>query len=267
MSGAPTRRRSAPGDPLRERPLDDLFTEYRRTGDRRLRNVLVEAHAHLADYHARRYATGRAPREDLHQVALMAIVFAVERFDPSLGVAFSTFAGRTIEGECKRYLRDRTWTVRPPRRAQELHLRLRSVEEELTHRLGRSPTVGELAAACSCTEEALLEAMEAGAAYRMASLDQPDRDEPGGGGEPAADLGCTEAGYRRVDHRAIVEEVLEGLSPRDREIVELRFFALLSQPEIASRFGVSQSYLSRMLRRILGQLRDGLDDEAAPGDG
>ena len=112
--------------------------------------------------------------DDLRQLALMAIIHAVERFDPEVGVAFSTFASRTIEGELKRYFRDRTWSVRPPRRAQELHLELRRTDEELAHKLGRSPTIAELARApLDVSEDHVLEALEAGVAHQATSLDQP----------------------------------------------------------------------------------------------
>ena len=122
-----------------------LFREYRRTGDRRVRNRLVEEHLTVPDYYVRRYSGRGVPHDDLRQVALLTMLRSIDRFDPDLGIEFGTFASRTIEGELKRYFRDRTWAVRPPRRAQELHLELRRAEEELTQRLGRSPTVAELA--------------------------------------------------------------------------------------------------------------------------
>jgi RNA polymerase sigma-B factor len=123
-----------------------LLEDYHRTRDRRLRNRVVEAHLHLVDHyvllHARRGVVGA---DDLRQTALLALIGAVDRFDPAAGASLSTFAGRTIDGELKRYLRDRTWLVRPPRSAQEAHLNVRNASEELAHELGRSPTVDELA--------------------------------------------------------------------------------------------------------------------------
>src|SRR3954468_16509856 len=155
----------------------EQFVEYRRTGDRRLRNELVEQHRGSADYFVKRYARRGVPEDALRQVALLAIVHAVDRFDPDVGVAFSTFASRTIEGELKRYFRDRTWSVRPPRRAQELHLELRRADEDLTQRLGRSPTLTELAAEVGESEDHVLEALEAGVAHQATSLDQPQGDD------------------------------------------------------------------------------------------
>ncbi len=162
----------------------ETFHEYRRTGDRRLRNRIVEEHLTVADYYVNRYArSAAASAEDLHQTALLAIVRAVERFDPDLGVSFKTFASRTVEGELKRYLRDRSWSVRPPRRAQELHLDARRVGEELTHQLGRTPTVAEMAGALEVSEEHVLEALEAGQARSATGI-----DAPAGGNEDAPTL-------------------------------------------------------------------------------
>lgn len=244
-----------------------LFREYRRGGDRSLRNELVERHMSLADYYVRRYSGRGVQRDDLRQLSLLAIIAAVERFDPDLGVTFGTFASRTIEGECKRYLRDRTWIVRPPRRAQETHLLLRRLEEELTHERGRPPTLAELSRAAGVPVEDLLEAMEAGAAQQAASIDSPGRDAERGSDSDGA-LAEPEWGFLDVDQRMVVHDLLEGLPERERQIIELRFYRNMTQPEIAEIFGVSQSYLSRVIRRILAGLRARLEAaESESGDG
>ncbi len=245
---------------LRDPPVQEWFVEYRRTGDRRLRNQLVEHHRHIADYFVKRYSRRGVPSDDLRQLALMAIIHAVERFDPDMGVAFSTFASRTIEGELKRYFRDRTWSVRPPRRAQELHLELRRTDEELTQRLGRSPTIAELAAALDVSEDHVLEALEAGVAHQATSLDQPAPGDEDGGPRSDRLLASTDSGYVRVDHEIIVRELIAELPERERTIIYLRFFENLTQPEIAERVGVSQSYLSRILRKTLMDLRSRLGE-------
>lgn len=245
---------------LRDPPVAEWFVEYRRTGDRRLRNQLVEHHLHVADYFVKRYGRRGVPSDDLRQLALMAIIHAVDRFDPEVGVAFSTFASRTIEGEMKRYFRDKTWSVRPPRRAQELHLELRRTDEELTHQLGRSPTIKELAVALDVSEDHVLEALEAGVAHQATSLDQPTPGDEDGAPRSDRLLSVNDAGYVRVDQEMIVRDLVAGLPDREREIVYLRFFENLTQPEIAERVGVSQSYLSRILRRTLVDLRARLDE-------
>ena len=242
-------------------PIAEWFVEFRRTRDRRLRNKLVEHHMRVVEYSVRRYSNRGVPTDDLRQVGLMAVVNAVDRFDPEVGVAFSTFASRTIEGELKRYFRDKTWSVRPPRRAQELHLDLRRTDEELTHVLGRSPTVAELADALDVSEDHVLEALEAGTAHQAASLDQPS---PGGDDEGATRgerlLGEVDGGFGRVDREMIIRELVAELPERERTIIFLRFFEGKTQPEIAEQVGVSQSYLSRILRRTLLDLKEHLGD-------
>ncbi|QXC61522.1 sigma-70 family RNA polymerase sigma factor [Aquihabitans sp. G128] len=234
--------------------LLDLFRRYRETGDRRVRNDIVERHRHLADRYARRYRARGIPVEDLRQTALLAMVRAVDRFDPDQGVTFATFASRTMDGELKRALRDKAWAVRPPRAAQERHLALRKREEELTHSLGRAPTVTELAKALDVTIDEVLEAIEAGGARTAGGITRTNDD----GAVVEADdlLSVGETGYGRVDDRMLVAELLEQLGEREREVIRLRFFERLGQEEIAQRVGVSQSYLSRLLRRILLDLRE-----------
>jgi len=237
-----------------------LFVEYRETGDRSLRNRLVEEHRDLADYFVKRYSRRGVATDDLRQLALMAIIHAVERFDPDVGVAFSTFASRTIEGELKRYFRDCTWSVRPPRRAQELHLELRRAEEDMAQQLGRSPTVAELATRLDVSEDHVLEALEAGVAHQAASLDQ----SPGQGDDTPTRgdrvLAEPDPGFNQIDRKLIVTELMEGLPERERSIVYMRFFENMTQPEIAERVGVSQSYLSRILRKALLDLRTRMPD-------
>lgn len=240
------------------------MSEYRRTGDREMRNRVLEAHLDIADHFARRYGRRGVPEEDLRQIGVVAMLRAVDRFEPEQGVTFATFAGRTVEGELKRWFRDRSWAVRPPRRAQELHLEVRRAVEELSHRIGRSPTVAELAREVGADEDEVLEALEAGAAHRATSLDAPAApDDDRTVGDRA--LGSIDGGYGQVDARLTMEEALSGLPEREQEILRLRFYDRLSQPEIAERIGVSQSYLSRLLRRTLASLRETLEESGVEG--
>lgn len=239
------------------------FEEYQRTGDREVRNRIVEAHRHIADYYVRRYERRGVPHDDLLQVSLLSIVRAAERFDPARGVEFSTFAGRTIEGELKRFFRDRTWSIRPPRRVQELHLTLRRAQEEMAQTLGRSPTVRELARFAEVSQDEVLEALEASSAHQAASL---DRSRPTDGEDDGTSLGDRvladdEGGFDHVDRRDLIQGLLATLSERDRQIIEMRFFENMTQPEIAEKVGVSQSYLSRVLRRTLLDLREQLQHQ------
>jgi RNA polymerase sigma-B factor len=252
-----------PGDPrgADADEIGELLDRYRSTGDRAARNEIVERHRSLADRVARRYASRGIAVEDLRQTALLAMVRALDRFDPQRGASFATFAGRTMEGELKRSLRDRAWAVRPPRAAQERYLELRRREEELAHRLGRLPTVAEIADAMEVTVDDVLEAVEAAGARTSAPLTRTDDD----GDEVPADarLGHEDHGFAGVDDALIVAELLDVLDERSRTAVELRFYERLGQDEIAARLGISQSYLSRVLRRALVQMREQLEASAA----
>lgn len=232
-----------------------LVDEYRRTGERRLRNRVVEAHLWVADHHVARFArSAGGASDDLRQTALLAMVRAVDRFDPSIGVTFRTFASRTIEGELKRYLRDRAWTVRPPRRAQELHLQVRRRSEELTQRLGRAPTVREVAADIGAEVDHVLDAMEAGQSRSAAGLDAPGAD-----GEASSSLGRLlgelDPGYADADDREVLRDAVATLDERQQLVLHLRYVEELSQPEIAEEVGLSQSYVSRLLQGSLDQIR------------
>lgn len=229
-----------------------LFEEFARTRSRRLRNQLVERHMGLAAHVARRFGRRGPSDDDLRQVAFLALVKAVDRFDPARDVAFSTFAGRTIEGEIKRHFRDHTWTVRVPRSAKELHLRLRRATDDLTHRLGRSPSVEELARELGVERDQVLEAVAAGSAYTPSSLDAPVGSDPDGGGR---EMGAPDERFDHVTDSEMIERMIARLPEREQTIVRLRFYEELSQSEIAERVGISQMHVSRLLRRSFEQMR------------
>lgn len=239
----------------------EKFVEFHRTGERKLRNELIEAHQGLAAHLARRFANRGEQLDDLKQVAFVGLLKAVERFDPDRNLEFSTFATATIEGELKRHFRDKTWAIRPPRRRQELHLRLGAAVGELSQQLGRAPRVPEVAAHLNVTEDEVLDAMDAGGAYRPTSLDAPR------GGTDSASLesrvGSEDSGFELAEHRIIVEELLAGLPEREQTIVRLRFFEDMGQAEIAEQVGISQMHVSRLLARTLMQLREELQQRDA----
>jgi RNA polymerase sigma-B factor len=244
-------------DHLRER-----FEVYRRTGDRAVRDELVAARLRLAVHLARRFENRGVPLDDLTQVASLGLLKAIERFEPERGLEFSTFATPTIVGELKRHFRDKGWAVRVPRRVQELHVRINTIVRDLTHRLGRSPTIREVAQEARSSEEEILEAMEAAQAYRSSSLDAPSRD---GWGEPGSALGELDVDLFHVEDRVLVERLIEGLEPREQLMVRLRFFEEMTQSQIAARLGISQMHVSRLLARCLDALRSQLEAEDGPG--
>ena len=246
---------------------DDIeaFREYRRTRSRGLRNELVERHMGLAAHVARRYGRGRHD-DDLRQVAMIGLVKSVDRFDPDRGVAFSAYAGRTIEGELKRHFRDRTWSVRVPRSAKELHLSVRKAGEDLAQRLGRSPSVDEIAAHLEIDRDDVVAGLAAGAAYTAGTLDAGVDDDSGGTDRNKA-LASHEPGFELTEHQQVVAHLLDRLPTREREIVSLRFYEELSQVEIADRVGISQMHVSRLLRRSFEQMRARMEEESAAAEG
>jgi len=235
------------------------FAELRKTGAPELRDRLVEEHLWLARHCARRFSGRGESADDLTQVANLALVKAVDRFDPSFAVRFSTFAVPTIVGELRRHFRDRTWSMRVSRRLKDLHLELKSTSERLGHDLGRSPTVDELAEALECTPEEVLEALEAGAAYRATSL------TAGLGSEEGEEIILVDHDEDLEDTslRVMLKEALGTLPERERRVVYLRFYLGLTQSEIAEEIGVSQVHVSRILRSTLTQLGDELGDDPA----
>jgi RNA polymerase sigma-B factor len=233
----------------------ERFVEFRATGSRRLRDALVEEHVGLAEYLARRFTDRGETFDDLRQVALVGLLKAVERFDPDRGLRFSTFATPTIVGELKRHFRDRGWAVRVPRRIQELHLHLVRVVGTLSQELGRSPTPEEIARRTGTRVEDVLEAMEAGGVYRLASLDAALANGERDGLDLGARLGEDDPGFDGVERRAELSELLANLPERERRIVYLRFFEGLTQSEIATEVGISQMHVSRLLATSLDRLR------------
>ncbi len=230
------------------------FVEFAETRSPRTRDELIEAHLGLAEYLARRFSNRGEPLDDLTQVASVGLLKAVDRFDPTRGVEFSTYATHTIVGELKRHFRDKGWAVRAPRRMQELYLRLGRTVSTLSQELGRSPTIPELAADAQVSEEEVLEALEAGQAYRFASLDAPSPGEDDGD-TISSQLGAEDAGMIDAEHRVVLSPLLAQLPKREQVILHLRFFEGLTQSGIAERLGISQMHVSRLLARSLAQLR------------
>lgn len=247
--------------PADERDDLELFRRFAETRDRSTRNRLVERHMGLAAHIARRYGRSGGAEDDLRQVAMLGLVKAVDRFDPEFGVGFAAFAGTTIEGELKRHFRDKTWAVRVPRAAKELHLLVRRAAEELQQRDGRSPGVDELATYLGVERDDVLRGLAASAAYRVGGLESPsDGDDANGSNDRSAALSVDEVGYERAVDRRVVDQLLARLPEREREIVRLRFYEQRSQSEIAAVVGVSQMHVSRLLRRAFEQMRDWLED-------
>ncbi|HEX5366149.1 MAG TPA: sigma-70 family RNA polymerase sigma factor [Acidimicrobiales bacterium] len=231
---------------------DPRFELLRRTGDLEVRNALVEDFAWLASFCASRFARRGEPREDLVQVALVGLVNAVDRFDPRRGLSFTTFAVPTIEGELRRYFRDRTWAIHVTRRVKDASRATAAAVDDLTSALGRTPTADEVAERTGLRPEEVLEALDVHSLQRGVPLEQGDGDDA----HESVALGVDEAGYESAEARTILAELLPALpTARDRLIVELRFVEGMTQSEIARRIGVSQVQVSRLLRLDLERMR------------
>jgi RNA polymerase sigma-B factor len=216
---------------------------------------LFTAHYGLAVSLARRYSSRSSwgdSSEDLRQVALLGLVRAVERFDPTRGVPFSAFATSTIVGELKHYLRDRSWAIRPPRRVQNLYLRSQEAISDLTQEMGRLPTPAEVGDRVSATAGDVEEALGAGDLRRPASLDTT----PSGDDRPlGATLHTDDRGLNAVDEKMAVGWLLTRLPERERRMVRLRYIDGLTQHEIADQMSLSQAHVQRLLVRSLDHLR------------
>jgi RNA polymerase sigma-B factor len=235
----------------------EAFREYRRTGDQRLRNELIELHLDLARREAMRFAGRGEPVDDLLQVARLGMLKAVERYDPSIGVPFSAYARPTIAGELRRHFRDTTWSVHVPRGLKDLHAGLGRTTAALAASLGRQPTAAELARELGASVDEVLEALELRSAYRPTSINAPI-DADGSTTDPAA--ADESDGIDPAIDSMLVRELLGHLDGRQRVIVYLRFFGQLSQSEIAQRVGISQVHVSRLLRSSMTVLRGLLED-------
>ncbi|MBM7775639.1 RNA polymerase sigma-B factor [Actinokineospora baliensis] len=243
--------------------LAPLFTELGELpegDDRReaVRDKLVTGHLALAEHIAMRFAHRGVARDDLTQVATVGLIHAVDRFDPTRGIDFLSFAVPTIMGEVRRYFRDTAWSVRVPRRLKELHLTITAAGNELSQRLGRAPTPSEIATHLGMSREEVYEGLEAGQVYQSVSLDEalssgdPDSD-------PLADtLGEDDAALLGIEDHESLRPLIERLPERERRILMLRFFRNMTQTQIAEKIGVSQMHVSRLLTRTLETLRAGL---------
>jgi RNA polymerase sigma-B factor len=233
---------------------DRLFELYLEHGDLRAREELVRRFLPLAQRLARRYRLGNEPLEDLVQVAALALVKAVDRYDRTRGCRFISYAMPTIVGELKKYMRDSTWALHVPRGMKDRVLTVSDAVRKLSTQLGRSPTPEQVAAAVELPVEQVLEAMEAGAAYETGSLNGPLSFEDGADITLADAIGEPDAGFEMIEAASGLRRRMLALPERERNIVYLRFGEELTQTEIARRIGISQMHVSRLLRRALDRL-------------
>ena len=236
-----------------QQTTSELLKEYAQNPSIELRNKIVEENLYIVDILIRKYLGKGVDYDDLYQVGAMALVSAVERFDPSKGYEFKSFATPTILGEIKKYFRDKEWSLKVPRRMKEIAGKVQEVKEKLTGDFGRVPTVEEISEATGFTHEQIIQALESAKAYGTYSL-----DSAGSGSEEEAEatalekyIGFEDNGYERVELGEIINNVLKSVSDTYKYIFKQRFILNKSQSEIASKLGVSQMTVSRAEKAII----------------
>ncbi len=235
----------------------ELFRRYRE-GDEDARQQLIVNHLNLVRFLASKFKNRGEPLEDLVQVGTIGLIKAIDRFDPDRGLEFTTYATPTIMGEIKRHFRDKGWSVRVPRRLQELSQKAGQATEDLTRELQRSPSVEEIADRIGVSVDELLEAMESSSAYSAVPLE--------GGGSDDEEAPAVIDHYASVDRdleasddRIVLEEAIADFAPREKDIIRMRFIDGLTQVEIAERLGISQVQVSRLLRRTLKRIQEKIE--------
>ena len=240
---------------LREQDRE-LLRRYHEEGDTGAREELVQRHLPLVRSLARRYAGRGEPLDDIEQVGAIGLIKAIDRFELEREVSLATYATPNVVGEIKRHFRDKGWAIRVPRALQELNAKMSATIDRLTSKLGRSPSIAEIAQSLGTTPEEVLEAIEVGSAYTTLSL------SGGPSGEDEADpleaIGGEDEEFERTEDRAALAPALAHLPQREREILRMRFEDGLPQTHIAERVGLSQMHVSRLIRKSLATMRDEL---------
>ena len=239
----------------------ELFRRYKENGDKDAREQLVMSHLNLVRFLANKFKNRGEPLDDLVQVGYLGLLKAIDRFDPSRGLEFTTFATPTILGEIKRHFRDKGWSVRVPRRLQELSAKVNQATDTLTTQLQRSPKVEEIADYLGSSVDEVLEAMESSSAYSSVPLEGTGNSDSDDAPSIIDRYATEDSALNFTDDRLVIEEALKGFSPREREVIELRFIKGMTQIEIAEKLGISQVQVSRLLRRTLKKIQDKIDPE------
>lgn len=239
----------------------ELFKRYKETGDEQAREQLVLAHLNLARFLASKFKNRGESLDDLVQVATIGLIKAIDRFDISRGLEFTTFATPTIMGEIKRHFRDKGWSVRVPRRLQELSAKVTQVSDKLTEKLQRSPSVDEIAQALGVSVDEVLEAMESAHAYTSVSLDVPQGDDDDGTQSSTVidKYALVDEDLESSDDRIVLEQAIKDFSEREQQIIRMRFLEGFTQVDIAQKLQISQVQVSRLLRKTLQKFQEKLD--------
>lgn len=240
----------------------ELFRQYKEEGSAEARDQLIMSHLNLVRFLASKFKNRGESLEDLVQVGTIGLIKAIDRFDPERGLEFTTYATPTVMGEIKRHFRDKGWSVRVPRRLQELSAKVNQATDELTNSLQRSPSVEEVAEYVGASVDEVLEAMESSSAYSSVPLEGGSSSEDEESTSVIDHYVTEDADLAASDDRIVLEEAIQDFSPREREVIHMRFVEGLTQVEIAERLGVSQVQVSRLLRRTLRRIQEKIDPES-----
>ncbi len=238
----------------------ELFEEYSATRDEAVREKIIESHMSIARFFAKRFGSKSEQFEDLMQVATLGLINAVDRYDPTVGTEFATFATVTILGEIKRYFRDKTWSVKVPRRIKDLNLAVNQTIEKLTKDNDKPPTYDEIAKHLKCTVEEIIESREAVLSYNVVSLDREVEDENGSGTSSLMEMfGYVDSNMDTISDRVSIQACMKNLKQDEKIVIYNRYYMNLSQAQIAKMLGVSQMQVSRIQSSALEKLRRQLE--------
>ena len=255
-------RRASKGKPAWDKERTrELFRRYKEEGDEEAREQLIVSHVNLVRYIAAKFKNRGEPLDDLIHVGTIGLIKAIDRFDPSRGLEFTTYATPTIMGEIKRHFRDKGWTIRVPRRLQELSAKVNSATDELTAQFQRSPSIEEVADYLGTTADEVLEAMESSSAYSSVPLEGQGNNEEDDAPSVIDRYASVDGDLEASDDRMVLEEVIGEFPEADQQAIRMRFIDGMTQVEIAKRLGISQVQVSRMLRRALRRIQDKIDPE------
>lgn len=232
--------------------IQEKFEEYYKTRDIKLRDELIEEHMYIVDILSNKYVGKGIEKDDLYQVASLGLIYAVERYDPTKGFAFSSFATPTIMGELKRYFRDKGWVIRVPRRIQNLYKKINTAKKILPQELQRTPTIRDIADYLGEDEETILETMEASKVYTPQSLDMKYQVQKGENAIDLSDMiGEDDKNFDSIELKDLIDKSKERLNDLEKEILELRYYEGRTQVDIANTLDISQMTVSRIEKKIL----------------
>jgi RNA polymerase sigma-B factor len=230
-----------------------LFDKYSRTHNVSIRNEIVSKNIYLAEIISHKFVNRGVEYEDIFQIASLALIKAVERFDPTKGVKFSSFATPTIIGEIKRYFRDKGSVIRVPRRIYEVYQKVYQAKDELSQTLQRNPKINEIAAHVKITEEQVIEIIEYKNSYNMQSFDQKIYDDDDLALHET--IGSNDNTYEKIENKDFLEKSMDKFNEGEKEFIKLRYFNNRTQKEIGEKLGVSQMYVSRLERKVIEKFR------------